>query len=523
MQDAGLLWNPKKCKYTALKRGKYCHHEDITLNNGDVIKCLKEDDRYEFMGVPQNAKIDSKQLGEDMLKVVEQRSHIIWSSGLSDKNKCKASNQFVNSAVEYFFWTVKFTIDLIREMDKTVRKVMDTNGAKHTLQLNVINYLPRNKGGRGLRSLEETYKVTKIKLAVKLMNDHDQRMEIVRQYHKITSKSTSFSVFKDAMRYAQEFDIKMELVDDNLVIVDEEITPVKSIDIISNKLKVKSNLRRHTEILNSTWQGLNLKQRIEDENVIQKYFTWLQNWQSCPTDVVHEFFLLFFQLLKTRCYVKFRSNEVIEDIRCRLCGEHQESVKHIISNCGTLAKSLYISRHDNALKCFVWPLLNMFGLIDKLPCWYATDKVKPYYCKEKVYFWWDIPEYTGRDDESEHPPRPDGKFMFENDNERKLFLIEMTVPWISNRRDKFEYKAQKYLNIQQNLKFEYPNYDIDQITLVMDVFGGYGQDLLDNIGKVISNKSTVATIVKNMQKSIVSNAANLSRTFKIRSMVSNSI
>ena len=135
----------------------------------------------------------------------------------------------------------------------------------------------------------------------------------------------------------------------------------------------------------------------------------------------------------------------------------------------------------------------------------------------------DIPEYTGRDEESLHPPRPDGKLMFEINNEKKIFLLEMTVPWISNRRDKYEYKAKKYLNIQQNLKFEYPNYDVDQITVVMDVFGGYGQALVDNIAKVINNKSTVATIIKNMQKSIVSSAANLSRTFKIRSMVSNSL
>ena len=116
-------------------------------------------------------------------------------------------------------------------------------------------------------------------------------------------------------------------------------------------------------MLNSTWQGLNLKQRMEDDNVIKKYFQWLKNWQSCPTSIIQEFYLLFFQLLKTKCYTKFRTNEVVTDVSCRLCGKDQESVKHVISNCNTFAKSLYISRHDNALKCFVWPLLNKFGLI----------------------------------------------------------------------------------------------------------------------------------------------------------------
>ena len=47
------------------------------------------------------------------MKTVKQRSHIVWSSGLSDINKVNASNVFVNSLVEYYFWAVKFTIETI--------------------------------------------------------------------------------------------------------------------------------------------------------------------------------------------------------------------------------------------------------------------------------------------------------------------------------------------------------------------------------------------------------------------------
>ena len=148
-------------------------------------------------------------------------------------------------------------------------------------------------------------------------------------------------------------------------------------------------------------------------------------------------------------------------------------MKHIISNCNIFAKSLYITRHDNALKCFVWPVLNMFGLIDKVPCWYANDNVKPHYKSDNINFWWDMPEYTGRDVENVQPPLPDGKLMYSNEREKKLYLIEMTVPWISNRIDKLKYKEGKYIHIQENLKFENPDFDVEQITLVIDVFGGY--------------------------------------------------
>ena len=66
------------------------------------------------------------------------------------------------------------------------------------------------------------------------------------------------------------------------------------------------------------------------------------------------------------------------------------------------------------------------------------------------------------------------------------------------------------------MKFEHPEYTVDQVTLVMDVFGGYGKDLKDNIGKVVESKKEIDVIINNMQKSIVSSGANLSRTFKIR-------
>ena len=517
MEDAGLLWNPKKCKSIAFKRGKHCVYDDITLDNGNAIKCLKEGEYYEFLGVPQHTKMDAETLGNELLNTIQKRSHIVWSSHLSDINKCRASNTFINSAAEYYFWTVKFTLEMVREMDITIRKSMNINGAKHTNQMNEIMYLQRNKGGRGLRSLEVTYKMTKIKLAAKLINDKDRRLEIVRQFHKRNIETASYSIFKDAKRYGEEFDIQLEVKGDNLVIINQDNDlVVENMKMISSKLTSNNDQKAYAVVLNSTWQGLNLKQRVDDEDVVKKYFQWLQRWQLCPTDVVQEFSLMFYQLLPTRCYKKSRSTEQIEDIRCRLCNSEQESVKHIMSHCGDLVNSLFTTRHDNALKCFVWPMLKQFGLVEKVPCWYANDKVKPHYSSNDFDFWWDIPEYTGKDTESKRPPRPDGKLRYVNETEKKLFLIEMTVPWTTNRKDKFEFKDGKYVHIQQSLKFENPDYHVDQITLVMDVFGGYGRDLVDNIRKVVTDSNTVQSIITNMQKSVIASVANLSRTFKIR-------
>ena len=102
-------------------------------------------------------------------------------------------------------------------------------------------------------------------------------------------------------------------------------------------------------------------------------------------------------------------------------------------------------------------------------------------------------------------------------NEKCIYLIEMSVPWTQNREAVYAFKASKYVRIQQSLKLDYPNYNIDQITTIMDVFGGYGPDLVENISKIFKRKEDVKSIITNMQKSVIASAATLSRTFKIRS------
>ena len=56
----------------------------------------------------------------------------------------------------------------IQEIDRKARKIVIENGGRHPCCSNAIFYLPRDKGGRGLRSVEMEYKGTKIKSAGRL-------------------------------------------------------------------------------------------------------------------------------------------------------------------------------------------------------------------------------------------------------------------------------------------------------------------------------------------------------------------
>ena len=173
-----------------------------------------------------------------------------------------------------------------------------------------------------------------------------------------------------------------------------------------------------------------------------------------------------------------------------------------------------MQRHNQALKCFFFPVLKKCKFIEDVPSWFTSIDVKPHYENDEYSVFWDVPEYSGRDDETiRDGARPDGKLIMKN--EKKIFLIEQTVPWLSNRDEKYDLKTNKYLEVQAFLRVEFPEYEIGQVTLVMDVFGGYSKNLRENVEKVLDEEEA-KVVVRDMQKAVVSNDAHLVRIFKMR-------
>ena len=179
-----------------------------------------------------------------------------------------------------------------------------------------------------------------------------------------------------------------------------------------------------------------------------------------------------------------------------------------------LVKKVYTKRHNDASKTFFFEVLHKFGFIDHIPPWFTNENIKPMYENDKYIVYWNIPEFSGKDGETlKERATPDGKIILKK--EKKIYLIEQTITWIANREDKFVFKKQKYEEIKTFLRLENPAYQVDQITLVMDVFGGFSYNLREQIQKVL-DKDIASRVITQMQKSVISNEAHLSRVFKLR-------
>ena len=55
-------------------------------------------------------------------------------------------------------------------------------------------------------------------------------------------------------------------------------------------------------------------------------------------------------------HIKARIEKTQQNIKCRLCGNRNETINHIISECNKLAQKEYKARHDRLGKGIHWEL-----------------------------------------------------------------------------------------------------------------------------------------------------------------------
>ena len=136
-----------------------------------------ECDQYNFLeSVRQEERLSLNCAAREFLR----RMSIIWSSPFSDHNRVTASNQFALPVLGYLMWTQQWSVTRLKRLDREARKIVVENGGKHPSGSTAILYMPREKGGRGLRSIKEEYKVTKIEATVKPYRNGDLARAMVR-------------------------------------------------------------------------------------------------------------------------------------------------------------------------------------------------------------------------------------------------------------------------------------------------------------------------------------------------------
>ena len=124
-------------------------------------------------------------------------------------------------------WTQTWLIANIQQLDREGRKIIVENGGNHPKGSTAILYMSRKLGGRGLKSVENEYKNTKIKAAVKLYCNADPMMAAVRSFEELAVQNRRHSIIKDAKKYAEELDLQLWLNFPNAQLLSPMVTKSK--------------------------------------------------------------------------------------------------------------------------------------------------------------------------------------------------------------------------------------------------------------------------------------------------------
>ena len=94
----------------------------------------------------------------------------------------------------------------------------------------------------------------------------------------------------------------------------------------------------------------------------------------------------------------------------------------------------------------------------------------------------------------------------------------MSCPWSENRESKDSEKTTKYSQLSLELTNRYPEYKVNQYNIIRDVLGGCSKEVEQNIKELVGDKSE--SIMRQMQKAILSSSLHIARMFKLSDSVS---
>ena len=244
----------------------------------------KDGEQYKFLGVQENLKQENKLVLNCAAEIYLKSVSVIWSSPLSDHNRITATNQFALPVLAYLMRTQKLPIADLQQLDRETRKIMVENGGKHPLGSKALLYLPRKVGGRGLKSVENVYKLTKNKTAGNLYQNQDPTMKVVGEFEERAAETGHHSLIKDGVyvKYAKELDLDLKLSEINPTCrtADSNEVSGKQIGVWAKRAQ-QQQLRQ--EITKEKWQGKLLKIRWEDDQLSRSCFDWLKEWKTGPS------------------------------------------------------------------------------------------------------------------------------------------------------------------------------------------------------------------------------------------------
>ena len=328
--DIGMQFGLDKCAVLMMKRGKIIKSEGIELPNDEKIRSLKEDDSYRYLGILQSNEIQRKDMKEKVGKEYKRRVRKILETKLNGGNIIKAINIWAIPMLRYSASFLDWTISELQEMDRRTRKLMTMHNALHPRSNVDRLYIPRSEGGRGLLSVEDTVTLAKLGLQGYVKMSDERFISAARGTDEVTDWEAAIESkndFKKRKKHERQNNWKAKTLHGQFI--------------------------RQTENLADEQQWMWLK----DGTLKRETETLIMAAQE--------------QAIRTNL-IKAKIDKTQQESKCRMCGQVDESVNHILSECSKIAQKEYERQYDWVGKKVHWEVSKRCGF-DVNEKWYEHE------------------------------------------------------------------------------------------------------------------------------------------------------
>ena len=169
-------------------------------------------------------------------------------------------------------------------------------------------------------------------------------------------------------------------------------------------------------------------------------------------------------------HIRARIDKNQQNSKCRLCGDRDETINHIISECSKLAQREYKARHNWVGKVIHWEMCKKLKL-DYTNKWYMHNPAPVLENATHKLLW----DFNIQMDHLIPARRPD--LMIIHKKERTCKIVDFSVPADHRIKLKECEKRDKYLDLARELKKLW-NMQVTIIPIVIGVFGTVTKGLL---------------------------------------------
>ena len=311
-------------------------------------------------------------------------------------NLATAYNGFCLPVLRYGFGILKWTKTELLQLDRKMRKTLTKAGFHHPKSNTHRLYMARSDGGRGIKSLWDTYNEECSKLAtyLRLNKRGDPLTTLVSQMERKKPKTVSILRFEEE----EESLVKKH--------ASEHLDGWKTMELHGQWLSERDEMNMVNEVLSNRWLRY-AKLTPETESLLVA-----AQEQTLATNYIRK------NIWKMDC-----------SPLCRLCKQKPETVKHIISGCTCLVGSKYTNRHDKLGTYVHWVLLKDLGI--KVCNEWFKHEPESVVEKGKTVIMWDHSLIT---EKKVGANRPDITIHDREANE--AILIDFSVPYDMNIMEK---------------------------------------------------------------------------------------